>query len=198
MRLSVQRLQRPEAWALALMFALGAFVAGRQTAPVRFTDIEAQAARLVDQNCQTCLESDVRDLTSLQVIEELDAAICPRAEEERDIWYSVRRGARVRVAGIAEPRRWKESPAIVLADGNRLTVLSHSADDEPFDWSNDVAGQWVTVEGCVRRIWYPTREQRAERHAKLSWHRQQTNNVMVAVPAGYAYAITVARYESGH
>ncbi|WLD11156.1 hypothetical protein [Planctellipticum variicoloris] len=137
----------------------------------------------------------MRDFTSLVSIEELDQAISVRSDEERETWYTVSRGARVRVTGIAEPRRRKESPAIVLTDGHRLTVLSHSAGDEPFEWSNDVAGERVTVEGCIRRIWYPSVEQRRDRRAKLSWHRQQMNNVMEAVPIGYVYAITVARYE---
>lgn len=192
MRLSFRSMTRPAPWALAAMVGLGAFAVGRWTAPVEFDDIRTEAAMLALQSCQSCLETNVEDFTSLRSIDELDQAICPRTEDEREVWFSVRKGARIRLTGTAEPGNHKQRPLLILKDGNQVFVRRDSSGDDPFAWEPGAAGHRVTVEGCISRTWYPTTNQRRAYSARLSWRRQQLQNVFVAAPSGYVYQISVA------
>jgi hypothetical protein len=195
MRPNPRSMTRRAAWSLAAAIGPAAFVVGRLTAPIGGDDIRTEAAVLAVRSCRPCLEADVQDLTSLQTIDELDQAICPRTGDERVIWFSVRKGARIRLTGAAEPGNLKQWPALTLPDGNRVFIRRDSSGDDQFAWEPGVAGRRVTVEGCVSRTWYPTTDQRRARNAKLDWRRQQTANVLTATPSGYAYKIAVARCE---
>lgn len=186
---------RPELWVLALLLGVMGFVVGRQTAPVEFEDLRTDAATLAVQSCQLCLEADVQDLTTLQTIDELDRAICPRTDDEREVWFSARKGARVRLTGTAERGNHKQWPALTLTDGNRVFVRQDSSSDDPFAWEPGAAGHRVTVEGCISRTWYPTTDQRRAHQARLSWRRQRLQNVVVAAPSGYVYRISVANWK---
>lgn len=195
MRPRFTALARPEPWAMAVLLGVMGFVVGRQTAPMEFEDFRTDAATLAVQSCQLCLEADVQDLTTLQTIDELDRAICPRSDEECEVWFSVRNGARVRLTGTAEPGNHKQWPALTLTDGNRVFVRRDSSSDDPFAWEPGAVGRHVTVEGCISRTCYPTPDQRREHQARQSWRRQQVQNVLVAAPSGYVYRISVADWK---